>query len=179
MSVLVRLLAIATVLAGPLPAAAQDFTVGAIRVSQIWSPVPPEGSRVAGAFMTITNTGNEPDTLIGGTAAVAGRIEVHEMSLDKGVMKMRELKPGLVVKPGETVVLKPGSFHLMLMDMKERPVAGKPFEGTLVFEKAGTLRIEYRVEPFGTRTPGDGGQAAKAGHGSHGGHGGHKGSGHH
>ena len=85
-------------------------------------------------------------------------------------MRMRELKPGLVIKPGETVILKPGSFHLMLFDLKERPVVGKPFKGTLVFEKAGKVDIEFKVEPFGTRVPGDGGQAAKAGSG----HMGHK-----
>lgn len=170
MSFLLRLATVLAVLVSPLPAAAQEFTIGAIRVTQIWSPQPPEGSRVAGAYLSITNTGKEADTLVGGTAAVAGRVEVHEMALDKGVMRMRELKPGLVVKPGETVVLKPGSFHLMLMDLKDRPAAGKTFAGTLVFEKAGTLQVTYTVEPFGTRAPGDGGQAAKSGH---------KGSAHH
>ncbi|HEX4891947.1 MAG TPA: copper chaperone PCu(A)C, partial [Hyphomicrobiaceae bacterium] len=78
--------------------------------------------------------------------------------------------PGLVIKPGETVVLRPGSFHLMLMDIKETPVLGKPFKGTLVFEKAGKVDVEFKVEPFGTRTPGGsakGGDEA-AGHGSHG-----------
>ena len=159
------LLAVLALAAGliPLPAAAQEFSVGTLRISQVWSPVPPDGARVAGAYMTITNTGSEPDTLVGGTAAVAGRIEVHEMAVQDGVMRMRELKPGLVIKPGETVVLRPGSFHLMLMDMKDRPAAGQTFTGTLVFEKAGTLQVIYKVEPFGTRTPGDGGQAAKAG----------------
>ena len=170
MPILLRLVALLAAIVSPLSAAAQDFTIGAIRVAQVWSPQPPEGSRVAGAYLTITNTGKEPDTLVGGTAAVAGRVEVHEMALDKGVMRMRELKPGLVVKPGETVVLKPGSFHLMLMDIKDRPPAGQTFAGTLVFEKAGTLSITYKVEPFGTRVPGDGGQAAKSGH---------KGSAHH
>jgi len=97
------------------------------------------------------------------------------MAMDGGVMRMRELKPGLVIKPGETVVLRPGSFHLMLMDMKQRPEVGKPFKGTLVFEKAGTIEIEYKVEPFGTRSPGDTRQPGDVGKGSgagiHDGHG--------
>jgi copper(I)-binding protein len=71
---------------------------------------------------------------------------------------MRELKPGLVIKPGETITLKPGSFHVMFMDLKEPIKTGSTFKGTLVFEKAGTIEIEYAIEPFGTRTPGDGGQ---------------------
>ena len=77
---------------------------------------------------------------------------------------------GLVIKPGETVVLRPGSFHLMLMDIKETPVLGKPFKGTLVFEKAGKVEVEFKVEPFGTRTPGGvpKGSDEATGHGGHG-----------
>ena len=139
-------------------ALAQDYAIGKIKVSQVWTRVTPPASKVAGGFMTITNTGTEPDTLTGGTALIAARLEVHEMAIDGGVMKMRELRPGLVIKPGETVTLKPGSFHVMFMDLKEPLAQGKSIKGTLVFQKAGTIEIEYKVEPFGTRVPGDGGQ---------------------
>ena len=145
-----------------LPAQSQDFIVGKIKVSQVWTRVTPPASKVGGGFMSITNTGTEPDTLIGGTAVISNRFEVHEMAVQDGVMRMRELKPGLVIKPGETVTLKPGSFHVMFMDIKEPPALGKPFKGTLIFEKAGTIEIEYKVEPFGTRVPGDGGQQMPA-----------------
>lgn len=146
-------------LAVPQAVAAQDYTIGKIKISQVWTRVTPPASKVAGGFMTITNTGTEPDTLTGGTALISARLEVHEMTMDGGVMKMRELKPGLVIKPGEAITLKPGSFHVMFMDLKEPLSQGKPFKGTLVFEKAGTIEVEYKVEPFGTRVPGDGGQA--------------------
>ena len=165
-----RLLAVLAVVAmtavlAPAMAQAQahEFTAGPIRISQAWTRVPPEASRVAGGFMTITNTGSEPDTLLGGSATIAGAFEVHEMAMDGGVMRMRELKPGLVIKPGETVVLRPGSFHIMFMDLKQAPIAGQPIKGTLVFAKAGTVAIEYKVEPFGARGPGGEG----AGPGSH------------
>lgn len=161
-------LALATTLAH-----AQDFAVGPIRVSQPWTRVPPDASKVAGGFMTITNTGTEADTLVGGTAVVSGGFEVHEMAVVDGVMRMRELKPGLVIKPGETVTLRPGGLHVMFMDLKAPLAAGKPFKGTLVFEKAGTVEIEYRVEPFGARAPGDqGSPTQQPGKGSHDGHGG-------
>ena len=137
------------------PATGQEFTAGSIKVTRAWVPVPPGAAQTAGGYMTITNGGSEPDTLIGGTAAIAGRIEVHEMTLDQGVMRMRELKPGLVIKPGETVVLRPGSLHLMLLDLKESPAVGKPVKGSLVFERAGTIEIEFSVEPFGTRALGE------------------------
>jgi copper(I)-binding protein len=153
-------LALALALAGlPAFAAAQDYKVGSIKVSQAWSREVPNGSKVAGAYMTLTNTGAEPDTLIGGSASLAGKFEVHEMSMTDGIMRMRRLDPGLVIKPGETVVLRPGSFHIMLMQLSDLPKMGQPIKGTLVFAKAGKVDIEYKVEPFGTRAPGDGGQA--------------------
>jgi copper(I)-binding protein len=143
-------------------ASAKDYTLGPIKISTPWTRVTPTAATVAGGFMTITNTGAQPDTLVGGTATVSGRLEIHEMAMDGGVMKMRELKPGLVIKPGETITLKPGSFHVMFMELKEPIATGKTFKGTLVFEKAGTIEIEYAIEPFGTRTPGDGGQPMPA-----------------
>ena len=112
--------------------------------------------------MSVTNTGTEADTLVGGSALISRTLEIHEMAMTDGVMKMRELKPGLVIKPGETIVLKSGSFHVMFMELKEPIAVGKPIKGTLIFEKAGTVEIEYRVEPFGTRVPGDGGQPMPA-----------------
>jgi len=144
--------------AASVPATAADYTVGAIKISTPWTRVTPEASTVAGGFMTITNTGSSPDTLTGGTATISKRLEIHEMAMDSGIMKMRELKPGLVIKPGETVTLKPGSFHVMFMELKEPIKASNRFKGTLVFEKAGSVEIEYAIEPFGTRAPGDGGQ---------------------
>ena len=160
MNTLTKLAAACAVALGLLsaPLSAQDYTIGKLKVSQAWTRVTPPASKVAGGFMTITNTGTEPDTLVGGTAAISQRIEVHEMAMDGGVMKMRELKPGLVIKPGETITLKPGSFHVMFMELKEPLSQAKPFKGTLIFEKSGTIEIEYKVEPFGTRVPGDGGQ---------------------
>jgi hypothetical protein len=152
-----------------IDALAREYAAGSIKVSQVWARVPPAGAKVAGGFMTLTNTGKEADRLIGGTALVAGRFEVHEMRMSDGIMKMRELKDGLEIKPGETVALKPGSYHIMLMDLKAPLVAGTPFKGTLVFAKGGTIEIEFQVAPLGAKTiDGDGGHAKEpgGGHGS-------------
>ena len=143
------------------PASAQDFRVGAIEIRQPWSPAAPSAAKAAGGYLTITNTGTTPDTLLGGSIEFAGRLEVHEMSMDGGIMRMRELKPGLVVKPGETVTLKPGGLHLMFMEVKKQPSVGSTAKGTLEFEKAGKVAIEFKIEPFGTRQFGDGGAAKK------------------
>lgn len=138
----------------------KTYTAGTIKIVAPWTRVPPPAATVGGGFMTITNTGTAPDTLIGGTAVVSKKFEVHEMKMDGGVMRMRELKPGLVIKPGETVALKPGGYHVMFIDITSKIEMGKPVKGTLVFEKAGTVEIEYKVEAMGAR-----GSGAGSGHG--------------
>ena len=147
----------------------KTYTAGTIKVVAPWTRVPPPAATVGAGFMTITNTGTAPDTLVGGTVAISKTFEVHEMKIEGGVMKMRELKPGLVIKPGETVTLKPGGIHVMFIDLAGKVEQGAPVKGTLVFEKAGTVEIEYKVEALGTTGKGSG----AGGHGgSHKGHGG-------
>ena len=71
--------------------------------------------------------------------------------MDDGVMKMRPLPNGIEIKPGETVELKPGSYHLMFVGLKQPFEKGKRVKGTLQFEKAGTVDVEYVVEAVGGR----------------------------
>jgi copper(I)-binding protein len=155
---------------GGMMAIAHDYTVGSLKIDHPWTRGTPPSAKVAGGFMTITNTGSVPDRLIGGTFPLAGRFELHEMSMDGGVMRMRELAQGLEIKPGETVTLKPGSFHVMFMELKEPLKAGEPVKGTLVFEKAGTITVEYMVEAIGSKGSGHGDHGAGhgTGHGDHG-----------
>lgn len=133
------------------PGLAHDFSKGAIKISHPWTRATPAGAKVAGGFMIIENTGATADRLIGGSAIDAGRFEVHEMTMSGGVMKMRELQKGLEIKPGEKVTLKPGSYHVMFMDLKQPLAQGSLIKGTLVFEKAGTVEISYKVEAMGAR----------------------------
>jgi periplasmic copper chaperone A len=130
-------------------ASAEDFTIGTIQVANPWTRATPKGSTIAGGYMTITNKGTAPDRLIAGSAAPAGRFEVHKMAMENGVMKMRPVEGGLEIKPGETVELKPGSFHIMMMGLKQPLEKGQHIKGTLTFEKAGKVDIEYAVEAIG------------------------------
>jgi periplasmic copper chaperone A len=140
---------------------------GKLRIEQPWSRATPGGAKVAGGYLRITNTGAEIDRLIGGSADIAGRFEMHEMKTENGVMTMRQLASGLEIKPGETVELKPGGYHLMFMDLKTPVVQGKPIKGTLVFERAGTVSVEYDVAPIGAGKPASGGHGEHSGHGKH------------
>ena len=130
-------------------AQARDYKAGSLDIIDPWSRATPKGASVAAGYMKITNTGTSPDRLVSGTSDAASTFEVHEMTMEDGVAKMRPLKGGLEIKPGETVELKPGSFHVMLMGLKNPLAAGDHVKATLVFEKAGTINIEYDVLAMG------------------------------
>jgi periplasmic copper chaperone A len=146
------LAAMLTILSGA--AAAETYTAGTIEVSNPWARATPKGAQVGGAFMTITNKGTEPDRLVGISSAVASKIEVHQMSMDSGVMAMRPVAGGLEIKPGQTVEFRPDSFHLMLMGLKQPLIQGQHLKATLEFAKAGKLEIDYAVEAVGAQGPG-------------------------
>lgn len=122
-----------------------EFKAGAIKVEAPWIRATPAGAQVAGGYMKIENAGKEADRLLGGTTAIAGKFEIHEMKMSGSVMRMRELDKGLELRPGQSVELKPGSYHAMLTDLKQPAKAGDKVKGTLVFEKAGKVEIEYTV----------------------------------
>jgi copper(I)-binding protein len=141
-------------LAGFVPrATAEDYTIGSIQVGNPWTRATPKGSSVAGAYMNISNKGTAADRLIGGSTEVAARFEVHRMNMENGVMTMRPVEGGLEIKPGATVELKPGSFHVMLVGLKKPLEKGQRVKATLEFEKAGKVEIEYAVEAIGASAP--------------------------
>ena len=132
---------------------------GSLTIEAPWSRATPGGAKVAGGYLKITNTGRETDRLTGGSLPRAGRVEIHEMAVADGVMRMRPLPAGLEIKPGETVELKPGGLHLMFMDLTAGLKSGENVKGTLVFEKAGTVEVTFRVAPAGSQGAGSGGDA--------------------
>src|SRR5262249_14137371 len=111
---MLRPVVIATILAAMgLPAHAMDYDVGSIHIAQPWTRATPKGAKSAGGYLKVTNKGTEPDRLTCVSLAAAAKCSIHEMSMERGVMRMRMLPDGLEVKPGETVELKPDSFHIM------------------------------------------------------------------
>jgi copper(I)-binding protein len=155
---------------------AAEVKVGDLVISQPWSRATPGGAKVAGGFLTIENKGTSADRLVAGTADVAGKVEIHEMAMDNGVMKMRPLDKGLPIEPGKTVTLMPGSYHIMLMDLKGALKEGDKVPVTLQFEKAGKVQVTLDVAGVGAKAPGDTGGSMMKGQGKmdHDGHSGMK-----
>lgn len=107
---------------------------------------------VAGAFLTIANTGNEDDVLIAVSSPLSERGEVHEMKMDGDTMKMRKMADGLVIPAGETVELKPGGYHLMFMQLNAPLVEGEMAEVTLEFRNAGSITVPFAILVKGAKS---------------------------
>lgn len=143
---------------------AHDYTVGALKIGHPWVRATPKGASVGGGYLKITNTGTEPDRLIAGSSDASSKFELHEMSMDGGVMKMRPLTNGISLKPGESVELKPGGLHLMFVDLKKPFVEGQHIKGTLTFEKAGKVDVEYVVEKIAAQGSSEGDHSGAMSH---------------
>jgi periplasmic copper chaperone A len=137
-------------------AVAETFKAGAISVEQPWSRATPGGAKVGAGYLAITNGAATPDRLLSATTEVAGRTEIHEMSMNNGMMQMRPLPEGVEVPASGTVALKPGATHLMLLDLKHPLKEGDRFSGILTFEKAGPLDVTFEVRGIGADAAGDG-----------------------
>ena len=145
----------AAVLALAISAAqAHDYKVGTLEIGHPWTRATPKGASVGGGYLKITNKGTVADRLTGATFAVAPRVEIHEMAMRDGMMRMRALPNGIEIKPDETVEFKPGSYHIMFMNLKEPLEKGQRIKGTLTFEKAGPIEVEYVVEAVGAPASG-------------------------
>jgi len=132
---------------------ADDYTLGPLQIGQPWSRATPKGADTGAGYLTIKNTGTTPDRLVSVTLSDATKVQIHQMTMDNGVMKMRELADGLEIKPGETVELKPGGFHIMFMGLKAPLSKGEMVSGSLTFEKAGTVNVEFAVQSTGASSP--------------------------
>jgi copper(I)-binding protein len=128
---------------------AHEFKLGSLEIGHPFSRATLPNAKVAAGYATIRNTGAEPDRLIAASGAIAGRTEIHEMSVDgNGVMTMRPVQ-GVEIPAGGMAELKPGGLHIMFMDLSAGAVEGQRFKGSLTFEKAGTIEVEFAVEAMG------------------------------
>ena len=162
MKTISRILALAALAAAlaSTSARAEDVKAGDLVITQAWTRATPNGAKIGGGYLTIENKGAAADKLVGVSAEIAGKSEVHEMAMDNGVMKMRMLDKGLVIDPGKTVKFAPGGYHLMLQELKGPLKEGEKVPVTLEFEKAGKVAVSLDVQGVGAQGP------AGAGHSS-------------
>jgi periplasmic copper chaperone A len=154
MTIVTRMLALFVLVAAIAAAArAEDVKIGDLVISQGWSRATPNGAKIGSGYLTIENKGSAPDRLVAVSADIASKVEVHEMSMNNGVMTMRPVGSGLTIDPGKTVKLAPGGYHLMMFDLKNPLKQGDTLPITLTFEKAGKASVSLAVEGIGAQGP--------------------------
>jgi periplasmic copper chaperone A len=135
-------------------AAAGDYDLGSIHISQPWSRATPKGAASGAGYMTITNKGAAPERVSCVSDDASGQCQIHSMTMEGGVMKMRPVEGGLEIKPGESVMLKPGGNHMMFLALKHPLEQGQTVKVTLKFDHAGTIDVDYPVLAIGAPAPG-------------------------
>ena len=145
-----RLLLAALLLPGA--ALAHEYALGDITVDHPMIFETPANAPVAGGYMSITNAGPD-DRLVAVRVdpEIAGTMQLHEMTVSDGIMRMSEVEGGIALPSGETVALEQGGLHVMFMQLQQRLVDGDEVPATLVFEEAGELEVVFNVETRGAR----------------------------
>lgn len=142
-----------------LAGAAQAQTAAPVAAEGAWARASVQGQKATGAFMRLT--ASEDTRLVRAESPAAGVTEVHEMKMEGDVMKMRAV-PGLDLPAGKAVDLKPGGYHVMLMDLKAPLAKGSSVPLTLVFKNAQGAESHLQLQvPVAAQAPG-----AHAGHGA-------------
>lgn len=118
----------------------------AIKITDPWARATVGSQKSSGAFMQIENTGKEDDVLLWATTNEARNTELHTMKMQDGIMTMTAIKR-LAIPAGKTTVLASGGHHIMFFDLKHPLKAQEKFQLTLVFEKAGSVKVQVQVQP--------------------------------
>ena len=139
-------------------AAAHDYTLQRLRIDHPFARATPPGARSGGIYMTIENGGTAADRLLRVASPAAASVELHSMTMDGNVMRMRAIT-GLDIAPGAKVTLGSSGYHVMLVGLAKPLAVGDRFPLTLTFEKAGSVDVSVFVEGMTGSGP--------AAHGSH------------
>ena len=145
MLILARAALAAIVLLASPAFAADSVQQGPLTLSGAFTRATLPNAPVGGGFVSIENTGDQADRLVSASSPVAKEVQIHEMAMDGDVMRMRRLSDGLELPAGETTVLKPGSYHLMMMGLNQPLVEGQTVSLTLTFEHAGSVDLDVPV----------------------------------
>jgi periplasmic copper chaperone A len=130
------------------PAAAHDITV-----RQAWSRATPKAAKVAGGYLSIENRGVQPDRLLSASSGAAAKVEIHQMSMQDGIMTMRPRDDGLAIPPDATVTLEPGGDHIMFIGLTAPFEEGQRVPVSLNFERAGKIEASFEVGSVGAKGP--------------------------
>jgi copper(I)-binding protein len=146
--VLLRVLSVASLAILPAFAGAEEYEFGPLRVDHPFARATPPGAKTGAVYFIVDNAGKQTDRLVHASTPIASAVVLHQMAVEDGMMKMRAI-PSVEIRPGARVELRPDSYHLMLMDLKQPLKVGEKFPVMLSFERIGTVRVVVSVEEMG------------------------------
>lgn len=134
-------------------ALAGEYRAGDLSVARVWARASAGQAQNGAAYMTISNAGGKADRLVKVETSAAMKASLHAHTVENGIMMMGPIK-AVEVSPGESVVLKPGGTHIMLMGLKAPLKAGQMFPMTLFFEQSGSVDVQVMVHEPDAMAPG-------------------------
>ncbi|MCB5426444.1 copper chaperone PCu(A)C [Altererythrobacter sp. CC-YST694] len=137
-------------------ALAHGYKAGDLSIQHPWSRQTAPGQTSGGGFMTVLNNSPQPDRLLSATSPAAAEVQLHSSSVEGGVMRMRRMEGGIAIPAKGRLELKPGSYHIMFIGLKQPLRKGERVPVTLKFQRAGKIDVQFAVQPIGSTGPMEG-----------------------
>ena len=135
------------ILLAEIPSAfAEKNTFKTLVIQDVWIKDNPFNHPMTAGYLTIHNKSNSDTKLMAVSSSIAERIEIHQMSMDNNIMKMRQLKDGLIIPANDITYLKPGDFHLMFFGLKKQMNPTETHLVNLTFHNLGTVVVHALVK---------------------------------
>ena len=143
---------------------AEDYRIGKIELDDLWVRASVPGQVNGAGYLEIDNKGDAADKLISVESAASKRIELHTIINENGVAKMREVQGGIPVSAMGKTNLKPGGYPVMFIQLNGPFKVGEKVDAVMKFEKAGSVKVQFKVKPA-TYNPGTSGEQGMPMHG--------------
>ncbi len=153
MSISFRVAVAAFAVAAAPPLLAHSFTAGSLAIAHPWSRETTPAQTTGGGYLAIANKAKVADRLLSATSPYAKEVQIHRMTMEGGVMRMRPVAGGVAIPAGQRVDLKPGGTHLMFIGLKRPLKLGEAVPVTLRFERQGKVAVSFAVQPIGSTGP--------------------------
>ena len=119
---------------------------GRLTIEKPWLRATPKGVVVSAGYMKIINSDESEERLISAESDISNRVEIHSVNIKNGIVMMRRIEGGLVIKPNSELILKPGSFHIMFLGLKRPLNHGEHLSVNLNFQNSGQIKVLFKVD---------------------------------
>ena len=123
-----------------------DYYLGQLTIDHPYLILPMPGMKSASGYLIIKNKGNKSDVLYEIETLFSEKIELHEMSMEGNIMKMKKINDGIEIPPGKEVILKPGGLHIMFKNLNKNLVVGEKEKAILKFKKTGKIIVNFEIQ---------------------------------